>query len=228
MNKISLGGLAFGAGLMFLSPAAIAAEPPPQYSAQDVAKTFADAPDSSTKSAAPAGECEKKGMVTGDDGVCEPVKNERGFSLPTRANQGSAASVARAPAPMRAASAEATAPMARHHAPASRDLLITFKVGSAELTDQGRANARVFAQALTLPELAGTRFVLAGYTDASGDKDKNLALSAQRAEAVKAFLTSLGVDAARLETHGYGAQDFVSADHPDAAENRRVVASKLE
>ncbi len=206
----------------------MAAGPPPQYSAEDIAKTFADKP---APPAAPAGECEKKGMVTGDDGICEPVKNERGFSLPTRASQaapraGRSDQGASGPA-VKMATARAPA-TPRRQAPVSRDLLITFKLGSADLTDQGRANAKVFAQALSLPALASAKFDLNGYTDASGDKDKNLVLSQQRAEAVKAYLISLGVDATRLNSHGFGAQDFVSAARPNAAENRRVVASRLE
>jgi outer membrane protein OmpA-like peptidoglycan-associated protein len=169
-------------------------------------------------------------MVTGDDGVSEPVKNERGFNLPTRANPGQSHTLkteAGDGGSTRLATSVAPS-TARHRAPPSRDLLITFKLGSAELTDQGRANARVFAQALMLPELSGTHFQLAGYTDASGDKDRNLALSQQRAEAVKSFLMSLGVDGSRLDSHGYGAQDFVSASNPLAPENRRVVATKVE
>jgi outer membrane protein OmpA-like peptidoglycan-associated protein len=172
-------------------------------------------------------------MVTGEEGICEPVKNERGFSLPTRASQGAgygaaAHGGANVPATAtRMATAGAPAPP-RRRAPPSRDLLITFKLGSSELTDQGRANARVFAQAMMLPDLAATRVELAGYTDASGDKDRNLALSQQRADSVKSFLVSQGVDGSRLESRGYGAQDFASPAHPTAPENRRVVASKIE
>lgn len=225
MIKRQFAGIVLGAGVAFWASLAIA-DPAPQYSAEDVAKTFADKPDSSAK---PAGECEKKGMVTGDDGVCEPVKVERGFSLPTRASQAATSGVAKTGTSGARLATASSAPVApHHHVVRSRDLLITFKLGSSDLTDQGRANAKVFAQALLLPDLAGTRFELDGYTDASGDKDKNLALSAQRAAAVKAYLISLGVDATRLDTHGYGAQDFVSEAHPNAPENRRVVATKLE
>jgi len=45
---------------------------------------------------------------------------------------------------------------------------------------------------------------LGGYTDASGDSLKNVALSAQRAESAKAALVKLGLAADRIETEGYG------------------------
>ena len=205
-----------------------------QYSSKDIIDTFAKKP--ATQPAQPApGECEKKGMVTGEDGICEPTKNARGFSLPTRANMKAPS----APAPMAAKGAApatrptrvaSTAPMRTAPAAAAptvkKDLLITFKLGSAELTDQAKANAKVFAQAVNSSALADAKFDLSGYTDASGDKDKNLALSQARAASLKSFLVSQGVSDGRLEAHGYGASDFAAA--PMSPRNRRVEAKRIQ
>ena len=171
-------------------------------------------------------------MVTGDDGICEPVKNERGFSLPTRASMASSPSASPASAPAAPhVRRTASAPVARsvsYASAAHRNLLITFKTGSSELTDQAQANARVFAQAVTSPSLSGAHFEIAGYTDAVGSADKNLALSQQRADSVKSFLVAQGVDGSRITTKGYGASDFAEPSHPNAGANRRVEARRID
>ncbi|HEY4031381.1 MAG TPA: OmpA family protein [Caulobacteraceae bacterium] len=223
MERLISGG-ALALGCVLACSAAMAAPPAPQYTTDDIVKTF-KAPPAVAPSATPLGECEKKGMVSGDDGVCEPAKNERGFSLPTRANlgagsKGSAAAASR-PQPVSLPS-RAAAP------PTRKDLLITFKTGSSELTEQAQANARVFAQALANPALSGGKFEIAGYTDSTGAADKNMVLSQQRADSVMSFLVAHGVDSARLSAKGYGANDFAVPSQPTAAQNRRVEARRLE
>ena len=84
------------------------------------------------------------------------------------------------------------------------DLRVSFLLGSAQLTDQAREEAKVFATALQLPELAAKRFRIEGHTDSSGSRALNLDLSKRRAQAVADYLASLGVNSARLEVRGYG------------------------
>jgi outer membrane protein OmpA-like peptidoglycan-associated protein len=77
-------------------------------------------------------------------------------------------------------------------------------------------------QALTSASLGKDRFVVAGHTDAKGSAEYNKTLSLKRAEAVKRFLVSKGMDAGRLETVGYGSERLLAPDRPEDPSNRRV------
>jgi peptidoglycan-associated lipoprotein len=63
-----------------------------------------------------------------------------------------------------------------------------------------------------------------GHTDSRGSIEYNLALGERRANAVKAYLQSLGVPAARLKTISYGKErPIVSGESEDAwSKNRRA------
>jgi OOP family OmpA-OmpF porin len=64
-----------------------------------------------------------------------------------------------------------------------------------------------------------------GHTDNIGGAASNLALSQHRAEAVKTYLVSAGIDAKRLTAKGFGLTVPVSdnATPEGRARNRRVV-----
>lgn len=69
-----------------------------------------------------------------------------------------------------------------------------------------------------------------GHTDNTGTKDRNAVLSQQRADSVRTFLISSGVEAGRLVAKGYG-QDRPLAPNitaPNRAKNRRVQFIILE
>ena len=68
-----------------------------------------------------------------------------------------------------------------------------------------------------------------GYTDSIGTEAYNLKLSERRANAVKTYLTTRGIDASRLDTIGKGESDPIAdntkngKDNPEGrAMNRRA------
>jgi len=101
------------------------------------------------------------------------------------------------------------------------DLEVTFELGSDRLTAGARKNLDEFAKALSDPALAARRFRVDGHTDGRGRDETNLRLSQRRAEAVRGYLVSAGVDPARLEAQGYGRSRPKTNDPLDPA-NRRV------
>jgi OOP family OmpA-OmpF porin len=68
------------------------------------------------------------------------------------------------------------------------------------------------------------KFEIDGHTDATGTPAHNATLSQQRADAVKAQLTTMGIDASRLSTKGFGDTKPISDNvTPEGkANNRRV------
>lgn len=98
---------------------------------------------------------------------------------------------------------------------------VEFDTGKASLRPSAKAELDALAQALIAKPASGE---IEGHTDNVGDYDSNLALSKQRAEAVKAYLVNRGVDASKLKAVGYG-QDYPIADNQTQQgqqRNRRV------
>jgi outer membrane protein OmpA-like peptidoglycan-associated protein len=101
------------------------------------------------------------------------------------------------------------------------DLLVTFDLNSAKLTDSAKENLSEFAKALRDPQLSSRRFEVDGHTDARGEDFYNQTLSERRAEAVVEYLASQGVDQAKLVPKGFGKTQPRSPDPYDPI-NRRV------
>jgi len=73
----------------------------------------------------------------------------------------------------------------------------------------------------------GAKVTVEGFADPAGSNRYNAGLSKQRADAVKAYVSSKGLDASLIESVGYGESRQVSkgawGDQPGAELNRRVV-----
>jgi peptidoglycan-associated lipoprotein len=99
---------------------------------------------------------------------------------------------------------------------------VFFVLDSAELDDAGRAVATANAEALK--KYATWVVTVEGHADERGTAEYNLALGERRAQAVRAYLISLGIPADRLKTVSYGKEFPFDPGHDDAAwaNNRRA------
>lgn len=104
------------------------------------------------------------------------------------------------------------------------DLMIGFKLNSAQITSDGMAKARIFAKALQMPELSAKRFLIEGHTDSRGNLNTNMDLSRRRAQAVADFLAQQGVEASRIDVRGFGPSQPLPGHVASDTRNRRVEA----
>jgi outer membrane protein OmpA-like peptidoglycan-associated protein len=97
-----------------------------------------------------------------------------------------------------------------------------FETGSSDLSTAARANLTSIAK--TLKNEHNRRVRVEGFTDATGDDKVNGPLSEARAEAVRGYLVSCGVDASRIQTLGLGSSRPIGDETTAAgrAANRRV------
>jgi peptidoglycan-associated lipoprotein len=86
------------------------------------------------------------------------------------------------------------------------------------------------SQAAWLAKYPNKRVTIEGHADERGTRDYNLALGERRANSAKNFLSSLGVDAARISTISYGKErpDALGSDEASWARNRRAVTVTVE
>lgn len=105
---------------------------------------------------------------------------------------------------------------------------VTFATGTATLTDS--AQAVLDRVAAALKEFSDVRVEVGGHTDNTGSASVNRRLSQQRADAVRAYLVSQGVEESRLVARGYGPSKPVTsnATAEGRAQNRRVELTRLE
>jgi outer membrane protein OmpA-like peptidoglycan-associated protein len=104
---------------------------------------------------------------------------------------------------------------------------ITFDVNKATIKPESMGTLNMITKVMT--ENPDVKFEIGGHTDSDGSDADNLKLSQARAEAVKTQLVSMGIDASRLTTKGYGESKPVGENTtPEGkANNRRVEFVKL-
>ena len=104
---------------------------------------------------------------------------------------------------------------------------INFDVDKATLRPESMGTINQIKQVLN--DNPGLKFEIDGHTDSSGAAPHNLALSQQRADAVKAELTALGIAPDRLTAKGYGdTKPMADNSTPEGkANNRRVEFVKM-
>jgi outer membrane protein OmpA-like peptidoglycan-associated protein len=99
---------------------------------------------------------------------------------------------------------------------------ITFDVDKSDIKPESMGTLNMIAG--ILKSNPGLKFEIDGHTDNTGDATHNMTLSQQRADAVKTQLVSMGIDASRLTTKGFGDTKPISDNGtPEGrANNRRV------
>jgi outer membrane protein OmpA-like peptidoglycan-associated protein len=103
------------------------------------------------------------------------------------------------------------------------DLEIYFDYNSAAITPKAVPGLNSLGHVLSSADLQGSVFMIAGHTDAKGGEAYNLGLSERRAESVRNYLMeNFKLPAQALNSVGYGKEQLKDAQHPFAAENRRV------
>jgi peptidoglycan-associated lipoprotein len=100
--------------------------------------------------------------------------------------------------------------------------VVHFQVDSSALT--GEAEGILRNQARWLNDYSQYTVTIDGHADERGTREYNLALGAQRATAVRSFLASQGVSAARIRTISYGKERPVAVcdDISCWSQNRRA------
>lgn len=102
------------------------------------------------------------------------------------------------------------------------DFSIQFQVGSARVSQSSESTLASIAKILAL---APDRCVIVeGHTDSTGNADKNMALSRDRAGSVVNYITEkAGIERKRLVPQGKGSSNPAAGLAPNDPKNRRVV-----
>ena len=99
-----------------------------------------------------------------------------------------------------------------------------FDVSKADLKPAGKSELDALAAKIKDSNTQIEQITVTGHTDSAGSKQLNQGLSERRAEAVKVYLVSQGLDASRIDTKGAGDSQPVASNQTAAgrAQNRRV------
>ena len=102
---------------------------------------------------------------------------------------------------------------------------VFFAFDSYALTDEARRTLEL--QAAYLKRFPSKTIVVEGHADERGTREYNFALGERRANAVKDYISALGVESGRVSTISYGKERPAMTGHDDAAwsANRRGVTA---
>ena len=100
---------------------------------------------------------------------------------------------------------------------------VFFESDQTDLTPQ--AIATLEKQVQWLQAYPRYTFTIEGHADERGTREYNIALGARRAQSVRTFMTSRGIDASRMRTISYGKERPVAVcnDISCWSQNRRAV-----
>ena len=99
---------------------------------------------------------------------------------------------------------------------------ILFDVGKSTIRPESATVLNNIVNVLN--KYKNSKFSVEGYTDTSGNKDKNQRLSEDRAYSVKAYLVDKGINPARLSAKGFGPEKPIASNKTKKGRelNRRV------
>src|SRR3954470_8206736 len=100
---------------------------------------------------------------------------------------------------------------------------VFFETDSTDLTPQSRST--LDKQAQWLQQYNRYAFTIEGHADERGTREYNIALGARRAQSVRSYFVSHGIDASRMRTISYGKERPVAVcnDISCWSQNRRAV-----
>ena len=100
---------------------------------------------------------------------------------------------------------------------------VFFESDQSDLTPQARAT--LDKQVQWLQQYSQYQFTVEGHADERGTREYNIALGARRAQTVRDYLSSRGINAARMRTISYGKERPVAVcnDISCWSQNRRAV-----
>ncbi len=106
---------------------------------------------------------------------------------------------------------------------------VNFALGTANLTEEAQKSLTATA-ALLKQAVPNKKFEIAGYTDNSGNPERNQLVSGRRAEAVRKFLSGQGIKRELMVSKGYGSANPVADNSTEEgrAKNRRVELHLLD
>lgn len=96
-----------------------------------------------------------------------------------------------------------------------------FALGSADLTDAGRAALENYVKAFNERSLAPYTFLITGHASRDGTETFNIKLSERRADAARQYIISRGISSERIKIAWFGSSKLKDPADPSGSQNRR-------